>query len=99
MNVVYADKKLERLCTSEKEMRKRRPDIAQRLPLRIAALEAANSMEQLVGFDPLGRWHRLSGDLDGQWAGKLTANWRLLVRPDAGGGLVVVTVLEIADYH
>ncbi|MDE1674979.1 type II toxin-antitoxin system RelE/ParE family toxin [Nocardia gipuzkoensis] len=98
----YDDKKLEQLCTNEREMRRKRGDIADKLRLRIKALETAKTVGELPTHDPLGRWHALSADLDGLWAGKLSANYRLLVRPEGEGepfSAVTVTVIDIDDYH
>lgn len=85
----------------ELEMRKKRLDVAPGLRRRINALKAAKSFGELPTNDPLGKWHQLSGDLAGMWAGKLTANYRLLVRPEGSAALaaVAVTVIDIADYH
>lgn len=44
------------------------------------------------------RWEELSGDRRGQWAARLTANWRLIVRPEQRD-VVIVIVVEIVDYH
>ncbi|HEY1621297.1 MAG TPA: hypothetical protein VGG25_26980 [Streptosporangiaceae bacterium] len=43
----------------------------------------------------------LKGDLDGIWSGELSGNWRLLVEPDPLKSLsaVIVTVIDISDYH
>lgn len=83
-------------------MRKKRADIAPKLRLRIKALETAANVAELVSHDPLGRWHELSGDLSGLWAGKLSANWRILVRPEGtaqSAAAEIVTVIDIDDYH
>jgi len=59
------------------------------------------SKRQLIS---LGRWHRLTGNRDGQWSGRLTGNYRIIVEPVLGGTRVVaveqaVKVLSIEDYH
>lgn len=102
LEVRYEDKKLEKLCTDEREMRKKRADVAAKLRLRIKALETAESVGELPSHDPLGNWHQLGADLDGLWAGKLSANYRLLIRPEGALDLtsaVTVTVVDIDDYH
>jgi proteic killer suppression protein len=108
MRIEYASRDLEKLCTSEKVMRRKRADIASKIKLRISALESAESLGDLVELDPLGRWHRLVGDRAGQWAGKLSPNERLIVRPQVKCESyedllactdVVVMVIEIIDYH
>ncbi|MFC2640221.1 MAG: type II toxin-antitoxin system RelE/ParE family toxin [Propionibacterium acidifaciens] len=101
MKVRYGDRRLEKLCTDEREMRRKRSDIAGRLRLRIKALETAENVAELPTHDPLGKWHPLRADLEGLWAGRLSVNHRLLVRPESRDpqDAVVVTVVDIADYH
>lgn len=102
LDVSYADKKLEKLCTDEREILKKRADIAGKLRLRINALETAKTVGELSTHDPLGKWHPLTANLDGLWAGKLSPNYRLLVRPENSAeprSAVTVTVIEIEDYH
>lgn len=100
--MAYGDKSLERLCTDEREMKKKRADIAPKLPLRIKALEAAPTVADLPAHDPLGDWHELTGDRPGTWSGRLSRNWRIIIRPEGegpGSDAVTVTVVEIVDYH
>ena len=103
MRVQYADRSLERLCTDEREMKKRRADIARKLPLRIKALEAAPNLGALPGSDPQGNWHPLTSDRAGTWAGSVSPNHRIIIRPEGDGPdveAVTVTVLEAGkDYH
>lgn len=102
LEVLYEDKKLEKLCTNEREMRKKRADVADRLRLRINALKTAETVGELSSHDPLGGWHPLSANLDGLWAGKLSANHRLLVRPDDSEeprDAMTVTVIEISNHY
>jgi proteic killer suppression protein len=102
MQVTYSDKSLERLCTDEKEMKKKRADIATKLRQRIKALEAAPTVGDLPTYNPLGNWHELTGDRSGTWSGNLSRNWRIIIRPEGDGPsseAVTVTVIEIVDYH
>lgn len=62
--VRFDDKKLEMLCTGERQMRGKRVDIADKLPLRVKALEAAATAGVLSTHDPLGYWHQLGADLE-----------------------------------
>lgn len=83
-------------------MRRKRADIADRLRLRINALKTAETVGELSKHDPLGGWHSLSANLDGLWAGKLSANYRLLIRPDdsvEAQEAVTVTVIEISNHY
>lgn len=102
MRVLYVDKKLEKLCTDELEMKKKRGDIAAKLRRRIKALETADSVGELPTHDPLGRWHQLTADRAGRWGGDLNQNYRLVIRPEGAceqWDAVTVTVIEIDDYH
>lgn len=103
MRVEYDDKSLERLCTDETEMKRRRSDIARKLPLRIKALEAAPNVGALRECDPLGKWHPLNADRAGTWAGWVSPNHRIIVRPEGdepGVDSDTVTVLQAGeDYH
>ena len=101
MKVRYEGRRLEKLYTDEREMRRKRSDIADRLRLRIKALETAENVGELPTHDPLGKWHPLRADLEGLWAGRLSANYRLLIRPEGQNqqDAVVVTIVDIADYH
>lgn len=96
MELRYADNELERRCTEQRHMqRKLGAQVAKALRLRIDELRRAAEMGDLLFF--AGRWEELTGDRLGQWSGRLTANWRLIVRPDEG--TITVLVVEIIDYH
>lgn len=102
MKVNYAARTLERLCMDEHDMFKRRADVADKLKLRVNALREAKDFGDLLRIDPLGRWHALQTDLAGIWAGRLSRNWRLLVRPEGVGPIEETseaTVLGLDDYH
>lgn len=82
-------------------MQRKRPDIQKKLRLRVNALRNVATVGDLPHDDPGGAWHTLKGDLDGIWSGALSGNWRLLVESDPLKSLsaVVVTVIDISDYH
>ncbi|BCN54850.1 type II toxin-antitoxin system RelE/ParE family toxin [Prescottella equi] len=96
MELRYADNELERRCTDERHMqRKLGVPMAKTLRLRLDELRRAEEMGDLLFF--AGKWEELKGDRAGQWSGRLTANWRLIVRPE--DGTITVLVVEITDYH
>lgn len=100
MRVEYKDNKLEKLCTDEREMQKKRPDIKKKLRLRVKALENSDTLGDLPVDDPGGAWHDLKGKRAGIWAGELSGNWRLLVVPSPNElSASDVTVIDIEDYH
>lgn len=97
MRLSYADNRLERICTDERQMQKKLgANVAKKLKLRMAELVRVEEMQDLlVGT---GKWEQLTGNRVGQWSAHLTANWRLIVEP-AEGEQVTVLVVEIVDYH
>lgn len=100
MRVEYKDNKLKKLCTDEREMQKKRPDIKKKLRLRIKALENSDTLGDLPEDDPGGSWHELSGKRSGTWAGELSGNWRIIVEPKPRLlSAVDVIVVNIEDYH
>lgn len=97
MEVEYSTRELERRCTDERYMqRKLGAQVSKTLRLRIAELHRSTEMQDLLLGT--GRWEELTGDRAGMWSARLTANWRLIVRPEQRSELTVV-VIEIVDYH
>ena len=100
MRVEYRDRKIEKLCTDERVMQRKRPDLKRKLRLRIKALENSASLGDMPTDDPGGAWHELKGNRAGTWAGSLSGNWRLIVVPSPNSySAVDVTVVDIEDYH
>ncbi|MEU2203688.1 type II toxin-antitoxin system RelE/ParE family toxin [Microbacterium oleivorans] len=96
MEIGYATRDLERLCTDERRMQKHLgAQVAKTLKLRIAELRYVQEMKDLLLGT--GKWEELKADRAGQWSARLTANWRLIVEPANDG--ITVTIIEIIDYH
>lgn len=110
MEIAFDDAKLQRICEDETRMvRKFGPARTKRLMLRLSAMEAADSLEDLRHAP--GRYHELRSD----WAGHLSADldqpYRLIFRPTANPAPVdehgrlqwhdvrSVTIVTIADTH
>lgn len=89
-------------------MHKRRPDIERKLRLRIAALKANNTIAEPEVNDPLGKWHRLKENREGQWSGAVSSNERIIIEPLKDGVRIIeieeerrsteTLVVEIIDY-
>ena len=111
MELVFANRKLQKLCSEVKRMN---ADLgmacAAKLQQRLAELTAAERLEDLR-FLPGPRCHELSGDRAGQLAVDLKHPRRLVFQPaddpvprKSDGGLdwslvTRVLILEIVDYH
>ncbi|GGV01664.1 hypothetical protein GCM10010495_10980 [Kitasatospora herbaricolor] len=100
---------MEKACASERDMRRQYGALlARKIGQRLAALEAAENLEDLRP-PAVGKCHELTGDYAGCLALNLDANWRLIFRPErwsdnGQGGLDwsavdSVVVLSIVDYH
>jgi toxin HigB-1 len=97
MRLDYATRDLERICTDARRMQTTYgTNVAKKLKLRLAELAYVDEMSDLLAGP--GRWEELTGDRAGQWSARLTANWRLIVRPERRG-VTTVIIVEIVDYH
>lgn len=109
MEVTFATKKIQKLCNSEKNLRKEYgPQMAEVIQRRIFDLEAADCLEVMRSLP--GRCHELTADFKGHLALHLVQPNRLLFRatddplPLANGALVWakvrhVEIVGIGDYH
>ncbi len=68
--------------------------MAERIRIRLSYLDAAETLNDvnLPGY----RLHPMGGRRKGEWAIKVTGNWRIVFRMDAPGE---VTVVHLEDYH
>ena len=110
MEVLFATRRLEQRLNSADKARKAYGDpMARKIALRLQQMHAARHLGDLR--DLPGRWHELTGDLQGCLACDLTGPHRLIFRPteeppprNSHGGLDwsavdSVTITDIDDYH
>lgn len=109
IDIHFGDRRLERDCSSDVRGQRRFGQAWPALRRRLGILAAAPTLAALRGAP--GRCHELTGNLAGSLAVTITANYRLIFRPDhdplpvtGDGGLswgevTRVTVEEVADYH
>ena len=108
MDIDFEDDDLARLCNDSRFADRRLgTNGAKRLRSRLADLEAANVVTELMAGSP----HPLTGDRVGQFSLRLHRGHRLVfrpvhdpipIRPDDGidwSRVTAVTVVEIGDYH
>ena len=99
MQIEFASRKLERRYTESGEAIKGwGSSIGRKYIMRIDAIIAARDVSDLRASRALG-FHKLVGDRRGQYAMKLTANWRLCVRLPDGEEGSTVRVESVVDYH
>ncbi len=110
MKIEFGSSKLQKLCSSEKAMRKEwGAEMAKRLMQRLADLEAIASLDEARNLP--GRCHELTGDRAGQLAMDLVHPQRLVFKSgtepkptNKSGGLdwkqvTAIRILEIVNYH
>ena len=97
MELRYGDNELERQCTDARYMqRKLGAQRAKALKLRLDELRRVGELGDLLFI--AGKWEAMKADRSGQWSGRLTGNWRVIVRP-LSEAVATVEVIEIVDYH
>jgi len=109
MDISFRNRRIEKICMSEKEMRKSLPSNRERvLKIRLRQLTESPTLEALRGQP--GYCHELTQDRTGQLAVSLDGLFRLIFEPTEpiprklDGGLdwskvVAVEIIEIVDYH
>jgi toxin HigB-1 len=108
MQIDFLDSKLRKLCENSREAEKKLgSDSARKLRGRLADLDAADHVKELVA----GRPHPLQGDRMGQFSLDLAGAKRLVFKPDhqpvpqdADGNIdwsqvTAIKIIFIGDYH
>lgn len=111
MEIVFASRKTEKACNSERESSKMwGAENARKIRQRLAELSAAENLSDVAKLPP-ARLHPLKGNRKGQFAVDVKHPFRLIFEPahdpvplkdDGGIDLIRVTrirVLEVEDYH
>ncbi len=111
MEVSFATKKLQKTCSSAKEMQRTYgAELSEKLKQRLWELRAAVTLRDISRLPP-ARCHELKGNRAGQLSVDLTHPYRLIFQPDHAplpykddGGLdwtqvTRVLVLEVVDTH
>ena len=102
MEVRYVDNRLQKVCTDEREMQRKRGDIAKKLKLRINELRQATHVGHLPELNPGAGWHAVNKKFPGHWAGEVRFNERIVIRPEASANLLTCTTSTatfISAYH
>lgn len=110
MQVSFANRKLQTVCESERELRRAYGnDCAGKVMARLTDLRAAGTLAHVRNLP--GRCHELDGARKGQLAILLARGRRLILEPEDGwpkgkrtgdeawSQVEAVRVLEIVDYH
>lgn len=97
MEVLFRNRQLRRCYEREAQaIRRWGPDVGRRYVERVTFLISVDEWDDLPSFQFLG-FHALSQNRAGQFAIRLTGQWRLIVeRTESAHGLMIVSV---EDYH
>ncbi len=83
MEIIYKDKKVEKLCTNEKEAKKILSNFAKDLQAKINLIKSATSFKDIQSYLPF-HCHQLQGDKNKYWALDIKGrkcSWRLIIAP------------------
>lgn len=101
MEIKFDNSSIEKLCSSyEKAFKKLGKKNADKLFMRIATLEAAETLADVINMP--GKFHQLSGDRAGMWACSLDGGLRLIFKPEGDhptNQVICVIIIETVDYH
>jgi proteic killer suppression protein len=110
VEIEFGTTKLQKLCSSERNLRRLLGDVcARKVRAHLMSLRAAEMLDEFRSLP--GRCHELSGERSGQLALVLPDGKRLIfepadnpapTKPDGGldwAGVRSVRLVEIADYH
>ena len=98
MDIMYKNKKIEKVCTDARAAEKTYGrEMAEKIHHRIDEIVAADTVEMMIQFH-IGRCHPLTQNRKGQYAVDLIHPYRLVFEKN-GGEIQIAKILEIVDYH
>lgn len=104
MKINVPNNKLEKILSSEKNIKKEYNEISKRLMLRINTLQTVDNLS-MVPVDKPERCHLLEGDYEGCYAICIDAKWRIIIKPKGyempydKSLIKEIDILEITNYH
>jgi len=99
----YRSKKLQKILTDDRLIKKYYSNIYRGLTNRLTELHAAANLS-LISHLPPPRKHRLKGEYEGLWSVDVSKNFRLLLsNPEENSederNIMVIMIEEIVDTH
>ncbi|MBC1578304.1 type II toxin-antitoxin system RelE/ParE family toxin [Listeria seeligeri] len=100
----YKNRRLEKILTNERLIKKNYTAISQKLLTRISELRAANSLEEISNLPPPRR-HKLSQNFSGHWGVDISKNYRIIFIPSNNfieedlSSIIEIKIVDIEDYH
>lgn len=104
MEIQYYSKKIQKILTSERLLKKHYNNDYLRLTNRLSELRAANNLEEIPVVPPPRR-HKLSGDRESCWGIDYSKNDRIVIEPCGKydindlSTITAIRILSLEDYH
>ncbi|WP_017187061.1 hypothetical protein [Alkalibacillus haloalkaliphilus] len=103
MEITYSNKKLEKILTSERQIKKKYTKFYSKVILRMSELRAANNLGD-ISPSPPPRRHKLTSQ-NHCWGVDVSKNFRLIIQarepfdPNNLNTVTRISILSIEDYH
>ena len=104
MEISYAGKKLEKILTNERMIKKQYAAFYKKIINRMSEIRAANNLDEIPHIPPPRR-HKLEGNYIDCWGIDVSKNFRIVLRPigdwDESDLKTInkIQILSIEDYH
>lgn len=104
MEIEFSDKKLEKILTNDRLMRRAYGKFYHNLKNRLSELIAANHLE-MIPTSPPPRRHKLSPNQMGYWGICVSENYRIIIEaigdfnPNDLKTIKQIKIIRIEDYH
>jgi len=104
MQIDVPDKKLRKILSNNKEIRKKYNILDKKIMARISMLQTVDNLNQ-VPTDQPERCHLLDHEYKGCYAISIKENWRLIIKPDGYDmpynkeEITKIKIMDIVDYH
>lgn len=100
----YSNRKLEKILSDNRQIKKNYPREYQKIVNRLSELNVANNLSEIPNVPPPRR-HKLYGDKVGCWGIDFSKNYRIILRPVNDFDLndlktiTEVEIVDLEDYH
>lgn len=104
MKIYYANRKLEKILSDERLIKKHYTPLYKKLIIRLSEIKVASSLEDIPHIPPPRR-HKLDGDFSECWGIDISKNYRIVISPfgewdqDDVKTINAIEIRSIEDYH
>lgn len=104
MEIHYSTRKMEKILTNPRLIKKHYSKIHHKLVIRLSELRAAESLADITTSPPPRR-HKLKGSFKECWGIDVSRNYRIIVQPEGEydehdlNTIKEIIIIDIDDYH